>query len=919
MTSGHARSRGSGVRVELHGDGSTAAEARTVLVNDPRLELASAQERNVDGTGRGDGEGVRCLAFDDGRPDEVDAAVRGLSGPTLVALPVGCDDETVAAAYDAGASAVLVGVDETLPDRLAWLAGASVDPDRPSRASVSETVDVFGDATCVVDNRWQVRTATTGFADLTDANAEPLEGSPLWDACPTLRPVAARCWRAVVDGERTTFETSLAAARVEATVVPLADGLALRLRDVSDRTVAAEAVDRYEHILETIDDGIYTLDENFRIVEVNDAVTAMTGYDRSALVGSHATMLADESVIVEAGALIQEILTGQRDAGRLDVDLETADGDTLPVETRFSALSFADGSHGSVGVIRDIRDRKRYERTLTELNSSVHELFHAETEEAVGETVVETATRVLELATVAVYLYDEAAGELRPCAGGGEARAVGPGDGVLWESFVDGETTRVTPTDGPSGRWEELAVADDSPDGAGLALPLGEHGLFVTMPAGDSPRGQETLTRILAMNAEAALDRVVRSVELERRKEELAERNQELTHMNRFNELLREVNRVLVEADSRETIERAVCERLVDGSSIAFAWVGGYDRVTESVDLRAWAGTERGYLDYLTDPTADRDEEPSQVAARTGHSCVADNVAAGVHGEAWRRRALDRGFAAVASVPLSYNEYRYGVLTVYATQSDAFDDGTRRMFEELGVTTANAINGVEAKESLHTDTTVELDLRVASPNALLFRVAQAVGGEVTLEGTVPRPDGTALHYLTVTGDADLDALSSLTAVESVRAVVERDDGTLIEVRTAEETLPSRVADLGGRVRRLVADDDALDVVVELAPGADVRAFVETLRETYPDVQLSAKRRRERGVETRRGVRAALEESLTERQFEVLRTAYLSGYFAWPRERNGQDIAASLDVAQPTFARHLRVAERKLLEYLLNVE
>lgn len=923
MTSGRSQSRSAGVRVELHGTGPHERDVRQTLANDPRLEL-SATDGTVNGTSTGsEGTSVHCVCLDAEDPERFDSALSGLSGPVVAVLPADGDAAATTAGHEAGATAVLVGVDETLPDRLAWLAGAEMESerDRPSRAAVTETMTAFDDAACVVDNRWRVQTSTTTFADLTNASAEAPTGGPLWAGFPSLRPLADRCWQAVLTGERATFETGVVGGRVEVALVPLRDGLAIRLRDLSARTVAEDAADRYERILETIDDGIYVLDENFRIEEVNDAVVEMTGYDRSELVGSHSTMLADESVIEEAGTLIQEILTGARDDGRLDVELETADGDVLPVETRFSALRFADGGYGSVGVIRDIRDRKRYERTLTALNSSARELFRAGTMSDVGETVVETATRVLDLTSAAVYIYDADAGELRPTATAGRvaAPAIGPGDGALWESFVDGAPTPLAVPGGSLDGLDDLVPAADRSDAGGLVVPLGEYGLLATVTVDDSPRGQATLTRLLAANAEAALDRVERSLELERRKEELARRNQELTHLNRFNELLREVNRVLVEADSREAIERAVCERLADGTSIAFAWLGTYDRTTGSVTPRAWAGTERGYLDYLADSGTDCEDEPSHVAGRTGDAMVVENVAADVQRQAWRGRALDRGFAAVASIPLTYNEYRYGVLTVYATERGAFDDDTRLMFEDLGHTTANAINGAEAKESLQTGSVVELDLRVTSTNALLLRIARAVEGEVRLEGSVPRADGSTLHYLTLTDSADVDALSSLAAVERVSTIVERDGGSFVEVRTGEETVAARVADLGGGIRRLVADDDSLSVTVELTPGAEVREFVETLRETYPDTHLSAKRTREQAVETDRSFRAVVEDALTDRQFEVLKTAYLSGYFVWPRERNGQETAASLDVAQPTFARHLRIAERKLIERFLDVD
>jgi predicted DNA binding protein len=59
--------------------------------------------------------------------------------------------------------------------------------------------------------------------------------------------------------------------------------------------------------------------------------------------------------------------------------------------------------------------------------------------------------------------------------------------------------------------------------------------------------------------------------------------------------------------------------------------------------------------------------------------------------------------------------------------------------------------------------------------------------------------------------------------------------------------------------------------------------------------------------------------LTDRQEEVLRTAYLSGFFETPRDRTGGEVAESLDVSQPTFNNHLRAAQRKLFTLLLEDE
>jgi predicted DNA binding protein len=57
--------------------------------------------------------------------------------------------------------------------------------------------------------------------------------------------------------------------------------------------------------------------------------------------------------------------------------------------------------------------------------------------------------------------------------------------------------------------------------------------------------------------------------------------------------------------------------------------------------------------------------------------------------------------------------------------------------------------------------------------------------------------------------------------------------------------------------------------------------------------------------------------LTDRQEEVMRTAYEAGFFESPRESSGNDVADLLGVSQPTVNRHLRRGERKLLELVFD--
>jgi len=59
--------------------------------------------------------------------------------------------------------------------------------------------------------------------------------------------------------------------------------------------------------------------------------------------------------------------------------------------------------------------------------------------------------------------------------------------------------------------------------------------------------------------------------------------------------------------------------------------------------------------------------------------------------------------------------------------------------------------------------------------------------------------------------------------------------------------------------------------------------------------------------------------LTEKQRDVLITAYRMGYYDVPRRGNSQDIAKKLGLVDSTVVEHLRKAEQRLIRHIIEVE
>jgi len=57
------------------------------------------------------------------------------------------------------------------------------------------------------------------------------------------------------------------------------------------------------------------------------------------------------------------------------------------------------------------------------------------------------------------------------------------------------------------------------------------------------------------------------------------------------------------------------------------------------------------------------------------------------------------------------------------------------------------------------------------------------------------------------------------------------------------------------------------------------------------------------------------DELTDRQLEVVQTAYYSGFFESPRGHTGEEVAETLGVSSTAFYRHIRTVQRKLFDTL----
>ncbi|WP_121821007.1 bacterio-opsin activator domain-containing protein [Halostella salina] len=678
---------------------------------------------------------------------------------------------------------------------------------------------------------------------------------------------------------------------------------------------------RLEALVENTDNPIYIKDRDGVYQWANEATARVFGLDREAVVGATDADLFDAAsaeTIREVDRRVVE--TGEHVTRETET---TIDGERrVWLNNKYPYRNEAGEVVGIMGISQDITERHRRERALATLHDATRELLTVETESGAADLVVSATGDVLGDAALAFHRFDPAGNELVPTAatdgfadGDPPALVVG-GDAAPWSCFLDGDPREFDDPAAVAAGWTPPNDAD-----GGLLVPVGEHGLFVVAtPDAPLAESRRRLVETAAASAEAAFDRLDSEADLREREAQLAERNERLERQAQVTDIMRTINQSLVAAESQDAVETAVCEGLAGAAGLRFAWIGGWDADDGRLVPRTWAGDGGGYLDAVS-LRADR-QEPAVVTAREAEPTAVETVADRVTAEEWREHAAGSGFAAALAVPLAVDDHGHGVLAVYADDPGAFGELEVDVFRELGETIADALEAVAVREALHADTYVELELSVTADESVLARLQAATGGRVAYEGSSGRAGDASELFVSVADaepDAVADALDDLVAVTDHRHVASSEAGHAFEVTVADDSLPAALARAGGSPRSAVAAGGPLSVVVDVPAGTDVREYVDRLRERYDAVELRGRRNVERGVHTREAVIRDLFDALTERQLEVLRTAFLAGFFEWPRETTGEGVAELLDVSQPTVNRHLRVAQQRLLAELFAVE
>ncbi|WP_255169849.1 PAS domain S-box protein [Natrononativus amylolyticus] len=781
---------------------------------------------------------------------------------------------------------------------------------------LNEAFERVTDAFIALDSDWRFSYVNERAAELLGYEESELLDREFFEVFPetTDTPFVEAATAAVERQEPRTIEDYYDQRDLwlEARIYPSASGLSVYFKDVSERV---ERTERLETLVGNVPTILFSLDSDGQFVLSEGRGLEQLDLETGEVVGeSIFDVFGDNPNVVDDArrALAGQAVHSTRRVG------------TREFETWYRPITRDGDVDRVIGVSVDVTDRVQYEQTLNALHEATRHLLTVDSKQTACEYIVDVSAEVLDLTGVVVYRFNDRENELLPAAYSADVPdRIGmpprfrPNESIAWNAFVE-----ETPALFDDVRESEHVYNPDTRIRSGLYVPLGEHGVLVAVSERPDLYDERMfeLAQLFGATAETALDRIGRSQRLHERERELKQQNDRLERVHRADRLRQEIEALLLQADSRSEIERGVCERLCDLEACAFVWIGEPDPGGNQVLPRASAGAGGDYLDAVSVTIVDdAAAEPAGRTARTSQPTGEPNIASSIREGQWRGDALSRDLQSTYAVPLAHDGFLYGVLAVYANRRHGFDGEFQSTLTELGETIAYTIQAVQRKNTLLGDDLTEIELQVDDDSAL-SALATHLETAITLEGIIPRGDDAAVVFASVDDSLEESDLAAFDAAETI--IISAGEGrTVVQLSLSRPFLGSIVDSHGGALREFVVDPSGARAVIDVPRVVEIRELLAAITRRGLSVSLLAKRDRSRSTvsvgETALGRQTALLDDLTDRQREVVQTAYHGGFFEWPRLTTGEELASSLGISPPAFHNHIRAVERKLFDSLFD--
>jgi PAS domain S-box-containing protein len=438
------------------------------------------------------------------------------------------------------------------------------------------------------------------------------------------------------------------------------------LRDVTSRKniefALKEAEKRYRGLVELSPDAI-AVHQELKLVFANQVFADLIGAGTPEKVqGLNLISIVhpdDHDLVLKR---YNDIMAHEKNAPLAEQKYVRLDGEIIDVEVAGSLCIYQNKPAVQI-VVRNITDRKRAQEALRESESRFRAIF----DQSLDPIALYTMDRHI-LSNPAYNLlfgYDEA--ELR--------------DKSFFDLVVPSQREMIT-------NFSTMQSANGHASSAYEACGMRKDGSEFIM---------EIHASVYSIHDEFYTIALIRDIS-ERKQAE-----NELRRLNRALKTINECEQALERATEELDLLNEICRIISQNGGYKLAWIGYIDH-TNPHRLRpmAWYSTDELYYQILQTVWNDIEQlpDPTSIAANSGETVILTNSKDLSHDQFQLNAIRQYGWVSSIAIPLksSPENKTFGVLTIYASEADAFDSGEVDLLQELSEDMVFGIRSLQARQ-----------------------------------------------------------------------------------------------------------------------------------------------------------------------------------------------------------------------------
>jgi PAS domain S-box-containing protein/putative nucleotidyltransferase with HDIG domain len=185
---------------------------------------------------------------------------------------------------------------------------------------------------------------------------------------------------------------------------------------------------------------------------------------------------------------------------------------------------------------------------------------------------------------------------------------------------------------------------------------------------------------------------------------DITQRKLDVATLQRANRALKTLsagNGALVRATAESELLQEICHAIVDKGGYRMAWVGyPQNDLEKTIVPMGWAGVEDDYFNHIRLTWADDEQgqRPVSRALRRGETQTSQDVRTDARFASVRELVSRPGYDSNLALPLLDGKKVIGVMSIFASEADAFDDAEVRLLQELATDLVYGIGTLRTRE-----------------------------------------------------------------------------------------------------------------------------------------------------------------------------------------------------------------------------